>query len=108
MEEEASKNYDLMPVVLYILIFPFIIGLLLRLPKLLIEMKQHKQWKFDWVKFIAISLPTFYIMLISNLVFSPFGTDFIKIPEIIMIESPTIQITTGIVLGYTLMDSLKK
>ncbi|MFD2043049.1 hypothetical protein ACFSTA_01865 [Ornithinibacillus salinisoli] len=97
-----------MPVVLFGTIFPIVIGLFLRLPKLLIEIKQNKQWTFDWIKFIAIALPSCYILSMSVLPFSSLGVNSIKIPEIIMIGSPTIQIIAGVVFGYTFLDSLKK
>lgn len=97
-----------MPVVLFTTLFPIIIGLLLRLPKLIIEMKQNKLWTFDWIKFIAIGLPTLYIISMVILPFTPMGEGSIKVPEILWIGSPTIQIIAGIVFGYTLLDCLKK
>ncbi|WP_157967349.1 hypothetical protein [Paraliobacillus zengyii] len=97
-------DYKIMPVVIYGTIFPVLIGLLLRLPKLIIEIKQNKQWTFDWVKFIGIGLPSFYIIAMS---FLPFAIS-IKLPEINMLESPTFQIIAGVVFGYILLDSLKK
>ncbi|MGJ9459846.1 hypothetical protein [Oceanobacillus sp. CF4.6] len=108
LEEEASINFELMPVVLFATIFPIVIGLFLRLPRLIIEIKENKQWTFDWVKFIAIALPSLYIISMSILPYSPLGAGSIKIPEINMIGSPTIQIIAGVVFGYTLLDSLKK
>ncbi|WP_112180378.1 hypothetical protein [Paraliobacillus zengyii] len=102
--DESIMDYKIMPVVIYGTIFPVLIGLLLRLPKLIIEIKQNKQWTFDWVKFIGIGLPSFYIIAMS---FLPFAIS-IKLPEINMLESPTFQIIAGVVFGYILLDSLKK
>ncbi|WP_249872660.1 hypothetical protein [Oceanobacillus saliphilus] len=101
-------NFELLPVVLFATIFPIVIGLFLRLPRLLIEIKENKQWTFDWVKFIAIALPSLYIISMSILPFLQLGEGSIKIPEIIMVGSPTIQIIASVVFGYILLDSLKK
>lgn len=95
-----------MPIVLFAAIFPIIIGLLLRLPKLIFELKENKQWSFDWGKFIAIALPCVFIILMSLLPFIPLGIGTIKIPSIIMLNAPTLQMIAGIVLGYTILDSL--
>ncbi|MFC4025499.1 hypothetical protein ACFOUV_17080 [Oceanobacillus longus] len=104
MEEEASNNYEIMPVVLFGTIFPIVIGLFLRLPKLIIEIKQNKQWTFDWIKFIAIALPSFYIISMSIL---PLAGS-IEIPEYAINRNPTILIIAGAVFGFTLLDCLKK
>lgn len=106
LEEEAKKNFELFPVVLFATIFPVVIGLLLRLPKFMIEIKQNKRLLFDWVKFIAIALPTLYILAMSILPYSTLGED-IKIPEIVITGSPTIQTIAGVVFGYILLDSLR-
>lgn len=97
-----------MPVILFGILFPIVIGLLMRLPKLIIEIKQHKRWTFDWIKIIAIALPAFCIISMWLLPLLPLVEDFYRIPNIILIGSPTIQIIAGIVFGYTLLDSLKK
>ncbi|MFC2947002.1 hypothetical protein [Virgibacillus sediminis] len=101
-------NFELMPVVLFGTLFPIVIGLLLRLPKLIIEMKRNKQWIFDWIKFMAIGIPSLSIIFMSIFPFTPLSEGFFTIPEIILIGSPTIQIIAGVVFGYTLLDSLKK
>lgn len=101
-------SFEIMPVVLFGTIFPIVIGLFMRLPKLIIEIKQHKRWTFDWIKFIAIALPSFCVISIWFLPLLPFGEDFYRIPNIILVGSPMIQIIAGIVFGYILLDSLKK
>lgn len=87
---------------------PIGIGALLKLPNLIIENKQDKQWTFDWIKFIAIILPYLYIISVSILPFVPLGEGISAVPDIIRSGSPTIQTIAGVVLGYTLLDSLKK
>lgn len=100
-------NFEIMPIVLYGIIFPIVIGLLLRLPKLFIEIRQNKPWRFDWIKFVAIAIPTLYVIAMSIFPYTPVAA-IINTPLIIMEGTPTIQIIVGIVLGYTLLDCLKE
>ncbi|WP_100012192.1 hypothetical protein [Lentibacillus sediminis] len=108
LEEQSRMYFDMLPFVLFTAIFPILIGLLLRLPKLIIEIKQNVPWTFDWVKFVAVGLPALCILSMYILPFIPLGEGFIRIPYIIMIGGPMIQTIAGIVFGYSLLDSLKR
>lgn len=107
LDEEAQMTYILLPSVMFATLLPIVIGLLLRLPKLLTEIKEKRPWTFDWIKLCAIGLPALYIISMSILPFTTIGSD-IRIPEVIIIGTPIIQMVTGIVFGYTLLDVLKK
>lgn len=80
----------------------------LRLPKLIKEIKQNKLWTFDWIKFIAIGLPAFCVLIIYVSKFHLPESILSFIPQAIFLGNTTIQMTVGIVFGYTLLDSLKK
>ncbi|MFD2629986.1 hypothetical protein [Oceanobacillus kapialis] len=101
-------NFEIMPLVLFGILFPIVIGILLRIPKLIIEIKQHKQWTFDWVKFIAIAIPALFVIALSISPYLSIPLDYMKIPIIFMEGTPTIETVAGIVLGYTFLDCLKK
>lgn len=102
LEETAKREFELFPVILFAAIFPIVIGLLLRLPKLIIEIKENKEWTFDWVRFVAIALPSLFIITMSIFPY------LYPITEIILIGGPTITTIAGIVFGYVLLDSVKK
>ncbi|WP_052158958.1 hypothetical protein [Halobacillus sp. BBL2006] len=108
LQEEAQTNFNLFPVVVFDSLFPILIGLLLRLPKLIIEIRAKKLWTFDWIKFTSIAIPALYITTMSILPYSPLANRYIAIPKIILIGSPTITTIAGIVFGYILLDSIKK
>lgn len=99
---ETSFNY--IPVIIYTLVFPVIMGILLRLPKLITEIKENKKWTLDWKKFTAIALPTISIFVIYT--FLQIYILSVPAPRILLFN-PGITIA-GIVLGYTFLDSLKK
>ncbi|MGP4108844.1 hypothetical protein [Virgibacillus sp. L01] len=94
-----------MPVLLFATIYPIVIGLFLRLPKLIIEIKEKKQWTFDWVKVVAIGIPALYIASLPIL--STTGINFVFSIDLMLMGTKLITIA-GIVFGYVLLDSLKK
>lgn len=105
LEEEASRSFNLLPVLLFSALFPVFIGGLLRLPRLVMDIRENKPWTFDWVKFIAVGLPALYILILSIF---PHVILTDVIARIIMLGNPLIQNVAGIVLGYVLLDCLKK
>lgn len=109
LKQEAERNLEVIPILLFSTFFSVVIGFLLRIPKLIIEMKQNKQWTFDWIKFSAIALPSFFIIILSILPFTTIGEFTAKIiPSAIFLSEPIIQIIACVVFGYTLIDCLKK
>ena len=98
---------------IYSLVFPVIIGMLLKLPVLVKDIQQQKKWIIDWVKLLAIGAPTFFIVTspvwiyliwtYTSLGEHSIFTDFLRIT----ISTP-FTTAAGIVLGYCLLDILKK
>lgn len=107
LREESAKTFNLMPFIIFGTIFPVIIGLFLRLPKLIIEIKEKRQWSFDWVKVVAIGIPSLYIAMIPLLSFN-FGMNLLFAKEFLLLGDTTITSTAGIVFGYVLLDSFNK
>lgn len=108
LEIKASETFQVTPVVLFFSIFSIIIGILLGLPKLINEIKQKRQWMFDWIKFMAIGLPSLLTLLVYVFIFQLPESILPFIPQVILLGNPTIQMTAGIVFGYVLLDSIKK
>jgi hypothetical protein len=83
--------------------------MLLRLPKLIVEIKEKKQWSFDWINVAAIGIPSIYIAMIPLLsLFTFFGMNWLFAKELILLGDTTLTTIAGIVFGYVLLDSLKK
>ncbi|ART75014.1 hypothetical protein B4U37_02670 [Sutcliffiella horikoshii] len=102
---EAQMNYNFWPQVIFAALFPILIGILLRLPKLIKEIQQEKVWSVNWMKLLAVGLPTLYVSLVPVLLLTglfkyiPFAMD------IIHFDFATL---AGVVFGYVLLDSLKE
>ncbi|ARJ39438.1 hypothetical protein SporoP8_11465 [Sporosarcina ureae] len=109
LKQEYMKNYEVLSFILFSTIFPIGIGILLRLPKLIIEMKENRQWTFDWAKFMGIGLPSLGVLSMCVLIFTPAGENILPfVPEIMYPGNSTIQTIAGVVFGFILLDSVKK
>ncbi|KQL37451.1 hypothetical protein [Psychrobacillus sp. FJAT-21963] len=105
LREESAITFNLKPFLIFASIFPVLFGLLLRLPKLIIEIKNKKQWAFDWIKFITVGIPSLYISMLPLLAFYTTNLFFSK--AFILLGDTTFTSIAGIVFGYVLLDSLK-
>ena len=108
INEASMRSFAVMPTVLFTVLFPIILGVVLRLPKFILEIKEDKRWTFDWVKLLAVGLPWLYIIVMSILPFTPMFRGEIRIPQFVMIGGSTLYMLAGIILGYTLISSLKE
>lgn len=107
LQIHASETFNLRPVVLFTSLFPIIIGILLKLPQFITEIRLKKQWTFDWLRFIVVGLPPLCILsLYMNMEYIP-ETIITFIPQAILFGMDTIQPIAGIVFGYVLLDSFK-
>ncbi|WP_342598020.1 hypothetical protein MHB48_10360 [Psychrobacillus sp. FSL H8-0483] len=104
----AESTFDYKGTLIFYFVFPILMGMLLKLPGLVKDIKQQKKWTFDWVKLLAIGTPTLYIATIPIWTYKSFGEHFLFADYFrITIFTPFITVA-GIVLGYCLLDVLKK
>ncbi|KPB05924.1 hypothetical protein AAV98_03050 [Bacillus sp. CHD6a] len=66
--EKGQMNYNLWPAVIFATVFPVLIGILLRLPKLITEIKRDKAWSVNWIKLLAVGLPTLWCHYFLSLI----------------------------------------
>ncbi|WP_245959383.1 hypothetical protein [Neobacillus piezotolerans] len=108
LKREAEMTYNMFPTLIFTIVSPVVIGLLLRIPKLILEIIEKKKWTFDWVKIVAVGLPALYVALAPYLYYSPMG-DYLPFAAVFAsFGASTITTAAGIVFGYVLLDSLKK
>ena len=105
--QESRVKFNLLPYLIFVTIFPIFIGTFLRLPKLIIEIRQEKQWSFDWIKVVAIGFPTLYLAM-APILSLYFGPNMLFAKSFWMAGDTTLTSIAGIVFGYVLLDSLKK
>lgn len=105
--ERAQMTFNPFLLQAYIALFPVIMGLLIRTPKFILQMKKRNPWKFDWVLFAAIGLPALYIVLMTFVPFSPIGEAWLRIPDIIVLGRTTVPTIAGLVFGYMVLDGFR-
>lgn len=106
LRNEMAVTFNSEPVFIYSTIFPILIGMLFRLPKLILEIKDKKRWSFDWMKAVIIGLPSLYIGIVPILAFYFPGNMLFPQFELLLGHTYFTSIA-GIVFGYVLLDSLK-
>lgn len=104
--DQVAKTYNPIPLFIYVTLFPILIGVLLGLPKLFNDIRKNKKWKVDWIKLIAVGVPSLYIGSTSLLMLLPFQLIFID--RIMFLNQSTFTTVAGLVFGYILIDSLKE
>ncbi|WP_240951667.1 hypothetical protein [Bacillus sp. RO2] len=103
--EKGQMNYNFWPAVIFATVFPVLIGILLRLPKLITEIKRDKAWSVNWIKLLAVGLPTLYVALVPLLSFTILGKYLPFALEIFHLDLSNI---AGLIFGYVMLDSIKE
>jgi hypothetical protein len=101
----AQMHYSMTFYIIFIWLFPIVVGMIIRLPVLITDIINKKKWAIDWIKLIAIGLPFLYIALIP-LVYLNIP---ILYPDLLMrMFNNDIMVTKipGVILGYIILDSL--
>lgn len=105
--EKSQITFNPFPLRAYIALFPVVIGLLIRTPKFILQIKERESWTYDWIKFTAIGLPTLYVVLMAFLPFSPLGEGWLPVPKILLFSETTVPTVAGLVFGYMVLASFK-
>lgn len=100
----ASVAFNFLPAALFSVIFPVVMGVLLRLPQFIIELRRNKKWTFDWPKFLAVGLPTSLILILYIIYYLGIA----PVLNTMFTSGSTLPTIAGIIFGYIVVDSLIK
>lgn len=106
----ATQTFNPFPLLVFKMIFPIVLGILMALPHLFKLWATKVAWRYDWVKFISIGIPTFFVTILPLAYFYPPGLGrylyllFGQIIHSLLIP----QTFGGIVFGYVLLSSFNK
>ncbi|MEW9501706.1 hypothetical protein [Jeotgalibacillus marinus] len=109
LEEYRRSNFELRPLMLFIVLFPILVGMMIRFPQLVTDIRLKKGWSIDWVKLSAIGIPSLYIALSPLLLI--LNVPIIHQVRISFLMSGFLETVTtiaGVIFGYVLLDSLKE
>ncbi|WP_409271762.1 hypothetical protein V1499_19345 [Neobacillus sp. SCS-31] len=108
LKKEAEMSFNMFPTLIFTIVSPVVIGMLLRIPKLILEIIEKKKWTFDWAKIVAVGLPALYVGMAPYLYYTPMG-DYMPFAAVFAsLGASTITTAAGVVFGYVLLDSLKE
>ncbi|MDE5415067.1 hypothetical protein [Alkalihalobacterium chitinilyticum] len=106
--EKTNMMFVMMPLILFSSLFPVLIGMLLRLPRLIDEIRQNKRWAVHWTKLIIIGIPTLYVVVTPILSMTAIGPYWPFSFKILQLMDAHIHAMVGLVLGYVVLDSVKQ
>ena len=92
-----------LPLIIFTVVFPIILGMLLRLPKLILEWKQYNKWSYDWMKFFVVALPNLFVLIIFVLSYFKLFT----VMHVFIVGDYILPTVVGLVFGYVLLDCIK-
>ncbi|WP_053367968.1 hypothetical protein [Bacillus sp. FJAT-27245] len=108
LKKEAEATYQMLPLLFFAVVSPIVIGMVLRLPKLILEILERKRWTFDWAKIVAVGLPALYVAMLPYVYYTQIGGHLPLAKEFAILEYSAIPTAAGIIFGYVLLDSFKK
>lgn len=99
----ALKNEMSPFLIIFVMLLPIFIGLVLALSRFISAIQKTGVWTFDWVKFIAIGLPSF---LAAGSMFIFWAISFLHKYMPFLFNNAILSTTGGIVFGYVFLSSL--
>ncbi len=107
-----KSTFERNPYLIYLPIYPIILGLIAGLPSLIKQFKLKGSWKVDWIKLIVIGIPTLYINFSLFLLYSTSTIGHILVPKLItdlyINSNGIVSGISGFIFGYILLNSFKK
>ena len=109
----ASTNNNRGPYMIFYAVFPIVIGLIIFLPKFIMELRKTGKWQVDWIKFIAVGIPALYFAIFPVIWLISSQTQGSNLPLLNALYPPPLSRylpnkLSGVVFGYILLSVLYK
>src|SRR5699024_8681647 len=92
-----------LPLMIFTVVFPIILGMLFSLPKLILECNEYKKWSYYWMKFLVVALPNLFVLIIFVLSYFNLFT----VMHVFIVGDYILPTVVGLVFGYALLDCIK-
>ncbi|MES9683951.1 hypothetical protein ABWK22_13705 [Gottfriedia acidiceleris] len=111
--KQSGVTYDLFDYYKFQTMFPLISGAMLAIPHNIKNFFKHGDWKFNWVRFIVLGIPTLYFVITPYLFLKQLISMKYPLMKYIMggyfgSSTPTLIAIIGIAAGYFVLTSLEK
>jgi hypothetical protein len=90
----------------YLLVYFTVLGLMLAVPRFVSTLKKGGSWYFDWIKFIAVSIPILYVVITPWIPSS--WWKWWPLFNYLMGWNNMLSHISVMILGYFLLSSFKK
>ncbi len=110
LREVYLIKYDPTYLWIWFAVFPILVGILLALPYLLSIINKPGKLQFDWVKFLAVGIPSFYAAItpIYILICLNHPEFVLKLSDYIFMLHERLIVISGVVFGFVLVSSFYK
>ncbi|HSI65786.1 MAG TPA: hypothetical protein VK947_00085 [Planococcus sp. (in: firmicutes)] len=106
--ERSRSTFEIFPIYLFNGLFPVFVGLLMGMPKFILQLRRDAPWMFDWIVFIAVCLPALLLVSMTLIPFTPLSGEWLIRFSFLFTGQTTIPTIAGVVFGYALMSCFKK
>ncbi|HHY28634.1 MAG TPA: hypothetical protein GX523_18200 [Desulfitobacterium dehalogenans] len=109
----GAKTYNQIPYLVFASLFSIVFGIVLAIPHRIKEFSKIGKWTVDWMKLLAIGLPTILLNLsLILIILTPIGklkyfTYYNPFIEVMITDSRVITLS-GVFFGYIIISSLNK
>ena len=107
LKESIRYDANFTPYLLYVIFFPIVFGLLLRLPKLIQELREKQRISYDWIKLVGINTPILLFLLIPVINNTSEVLPYFLIQPLMKVDNILFMSIAGIVFGYVILDCIK-
>jgi len=111
--KQGGITYDLFDYYKFQTLFPLIIGAILSIPYNIKNFLKQGVWKFNWIRFIVLGIPTLYFVITPYLLLKQLISMKFPFMKYIMggyfgHSTPTLNAIIGIAAGYFVLTSFEK
>ena len=107
---QAGRTANPYPYMFIMALFPFVIGFIIGIPLFIRNINARGKWKIDWIRLMIIGLPTLILGALPAMIYSQTLALIIhsSFPRASLLIKPEIIVMSGIMFGFTLINSIEK
>lgn len=107
LESQFNQTYNSNSYIIFSWLFPILLGIFLRIPRLINDIVQRKRFSYDWIKFSAFGIPLLYVSSVP-LMYLDTPNIYPKFFIVFIFTNFTVTQIAGVILGYIMLDGLKE
>ncbi|WLR46517.1 hypothetical protein LC065_13160 [Halobacillus litoralis] len=104
--DQAEKEFDVVPLMIFDFIFPVVFGMLFALPFLWRRYKEGRWKGFTWPEFIGIGVPSLFVTLSHWLFYTNFPMN--PVTKFFAMHAINGPLLFAFIFGFTLIYSIRK